>query len=84
MDMLKNKKILIGAIALIVAFTGWYFYSKASGNEGDVTVIVKKGEFEIEVVTSGELEAKTSKDIQGPTAMRVDSRRGSVRGGCTD
>ncbi|MEO8146676.1 MAG: efflux RND transporter periplasmic adaptor subunit [Bacteroidia bacterium] len=68
--MLKNKKVIIAAVLLIVALSGWYFYSRASANEGDVSVIVKKGEFEIEVVTSGELEAKTSKDIEGPTAMR--------------
>jgi RND family efflux transporter MFP subunit len=68
--MLKRKNIIIGSVLLLMLFGGWYVYSKTTVNEGDITVTIKKSDFEIAVVTSGELEAKTSKDIEGPTEMR--------------
>ena len=70
--MFKNKKVVITVAAAIVSLVVWYFYSKAAVNKEDILITVTKGDFEIAVVTSGELEAKNSKDIMGPPGLRTN------------
>jgi RND family efflux transporter MFP subunit len=63
----KLKGFSIGGILiLILAFIFWPEESseKLSGK-------VEKGNFKIEVNTSGELQAKKSEDIKGPTGLRA-------------
>lgn len=66
---IMNKRFII-AIAILIAFSiiFWYF----SGNKKDegISTVAKSGEFVISVVTSGELDAKTSTNIQGPEGLR--------------
>ncbi len=68
--MLKKRKLIIGIVALAVICGGWYLIARTSANKSDLAIEIKKSDFEIAVVTSGELEAKQSKDIEGPTEMR--------------
>ena len=66
-----KKKIIGGVIALIVIITGILVYnSGADTNTGDIIVPVKKGHFIIDIVTTGELEAKNSVKIMGPAQLR--------------
>lgn len=67
-----NKKRLIPIIAgvvvllvLIIAFTG-----SSDENSGDIIVSVQRGEFIVDIKTSGELEAKNSVSINGPSGLR--------------
>jgi multidrug efflux pump subunit AcrA (membrane-fusion protein) len=66
-----KKKLLIGAGILVVLLVGYYF---VRGNDGaettDIVANVKKGEFKIEIETTGELEAKNSVKITGPVGLR--------------
>ncbi|MGI9542976.1 MAG: efflux RND transporter periplasmic adaptor subunit, partial [Cyclobacteriaceae bacterium] len=41
------------------------------GDESDILVTAQKGTFQIDIVTTGELEAKNSVKIQGPNGLRA-------------
>lgn len=66
-----KKKLLIGAGVLVVLLVGYYF---VRGNDSaiatDVLATVKKGDFKVEIETTGELEAKNSVKISGPGGLR--------------
>lgn len=69
--MLKNKRILIfgGTFLLCVIL---FFLLQGSGGtvNSDIIVEVSNGEFIVEVTTSGELEAKNSTPVMGPSGLR--------------
>jgi len=66
-----TKKLLIGAGVLVVLLVGYYLVRGNDGAEAaDVIATVKKGEFRVEIETTGELEAKNSVKIQGPGGLR--------------
>ena len=66
MKLLKYKWLLIGTVTIIVLL--FIFWPKDEQNNLKATVT--KGNFKIEVNTSGELKAKESEDIKGPTSLR--------------
>lgn len=66
----QRKTILIVSIVSVVILLWLTVFRRSEKNEKDVFVPVKKGLFEITVFTTGELEAKNSTDIQGPTGIR--------------
>jgi len=67
MKLTKTHKIIIAAAALlIIAFIFWP-EEKIESLYGTV----QKGVFKIEVNTSGELQAKESENIKGPTSLRA-------------
>lgn len=67
-----NKKRLIVAISIIgvVAVVFLFFGSKSGDDTIDIYTNVKRGPFKVEIETTGELEAKNSVKIQGPSALR--------------
>ncbi|MCD9017396.1 efflux RND transporter periplasmic adaptor subunit [Parachryseolinea silvisoli] len=67
-----NKKLLIvgGIVTAVVLAAGFFFFRKSSQRGADVIVNVKQGTFRIEIETTGELEAKNSVKILGPTRLR--------------
>ena len=66
-----KSKILIGIIGAIVAIILiYYFTSSSSAETAGILVSVKKGEFVIDITTTGELEAKNSVEILGPKGTR--------------
>src|SRR4051812_12254312 len=68
---MKRKKIIIWSVAGIVLITAVFaFYSFHSADTSQVFTTVKKGPFEINVVTTGELSAKNSINIRGPEGIR--------------
>jgi hypothetical protein len=72
MGMFKNKKkirILITAASLVGLVWGIWFLSRDK-SEKSIYTPVKKGDFEIVVYTTGELEAKSSLNINGPEGLR--------------
>ncbi|MFT4757921.1 MAG: HlyD family secretion protein [Vicingaceae bacterium] len=57
--------IVASAIALLLFFILW-----PKDQQSNLKASVLKGNFKIEVNTSGELKAKESEDIKGPTSLR--------------
>lgn len=62
---------MIAAGIIVVMLAGFFVFNrtKASG-AADIIALVKKGEFRVEVETTGELEAKNSVKIMGPGSVR--------------
>ncbi len=67
--MNRKKYIYLIASILLLAIIAFFFFGK--NNKGEqITAIVKKGSFPIEVTTTGELVAKSSEKIYGPAGLR--------------
>ena len=67
---MKKKIIIIASVLIVIIIVVIYFTSKTKITD-NLTVKVTKGDFQINVVTSGELEAQNSEDIQGPAGLRT-------------
>lgn len=68
MKLNRTLFIAVGvALALLIAF--FIFRGAKAGETADILATVKKGEFRVEVETTGELEAKNSVKIIGPTGV---------------
>jgi hypothetical protein len=65
----RRKKWWILAVSVILTFSIWYFAGRGAA-EDNLTHTVKRGNFEISVFSSGELEARNSVSIDGPTGLR--------------
>jgi HlyD family secretion protein len=66
-----KRNILIGAGVVGVLLIGYFVVS--GGKDGEAASImasVKRGQFRVDIETSGELEAKNSVKIPGPTQLR--------------
>jgi multidrug efflux pump subunit AcrA (membrane-fusion protein) len=67
----KNKKLLIGITAIFILSGIFFFLTRIkSTDQKSLTAKVQKGDFEVTVFTTGELQAKESKNIDGPTGLR--------------
>ena len=66
-----KRNIIIGATAIVVLLVG-YFAVKGGKNKdaSEKLVSVEMGMFQVDVETTGELEAKNSVKIYGPTKLR--------------
>ncbi|MEO9484960.1 MAG: efflux RND transporter periplasmic adaptor subunit [Ekhidna sp.] len=68
--MKKNNKIaLIGGVA-IIAILVLVFSGSSSDATAEVVVDVEQGEFVVDIMTSGALDAKNSVPIKGPNGLR--------------
>ncbi|HMR56380.1 MAG TPA: RND transporter, partial [Cyclobacteriaceae bacterium] len=68
---MSKKNLLVIAGALIVVLIGYFFFKDDAGSDASVIMAdVKQGEFKVEIETTGELEAKNSVNIMGPSALR--------------
>lgn len=66
-----KRNLLIGAGAVTVLLIVYFFLGrKSSGSTADIITEVVRGPFKIEIETTGELEAKNSVKILGPTRLR--------------
>ena len=67
---MKRKNILIISVIAIALIIIWIF-SGSKNKSGDMLKVpVKKGLFEVTVTTTGELKAKNSQDVLGPSDLR--------------
>jgi len=66
-----KRNVLIGAGVVAVLLIG-YFVIRGNKNADTASIMatVKRGEFRVEIETTGELEAKNSVNIIGPTAVQ--------------
>lgn len=67
---MKSRKIIIAIAILAGLLLLWWSFSRDEEEEKLITVKAFVDEFEISVSSSGELMAKNSEDIIGPTNMR--------------
>ncbi|MCD4666024.1 MAG: efflux RND transporter periplasmic adaptor subunit [Bacteroidales bacterium] len=67
--MKKQIYIAIGVVILIIILL-WYFMGTETTSTETIEVEVKQGDFVIAVTTTGELEAKNSEKIYGPSGLR--------------
>lgn len=68
---MRKKKLIIIPVVILLIIAFWYFTrTEATGLE-QIKVPVERGDFVVSVYTSGELEAKDSERIQGPTGLRT-------------
>jgi len=66
----KRMWFIVGGVTLAL-FIVYYFVSGAKENKAsDLFATVKKGQFKVEIETTGELEAKNSVSILGPGGLR--------------
>jgi multidrug efflux pump subunit AcrA (membrane-fusion protein) len=67
-----NRKYLYAAAGIGVLLATYFFFGKTitGSDQEKLTAKVIKGDFEVTVFTTGELQAKSSLDIDGPTGMR--------------
>ena len=65
-----KKRIILSLITLGTLVVGYTFFKKNTEKSDDIFVEVKKGDFKVSVTSSGELYAKNSTKINGPTGMR--------------
>ncbi|MBC7920556.1 MAG: efflux RND transporter periplasmic adaptor subunit [Ferruginibacter sp.] len=64
-----KRNLLIATGGLLALTLLWYVTSAKEGASADLFVPVKKGQFEVVVTATGELEAKNSVRITGPSSM---------------
>ncbi len=65
-----KRKLIIGAGVAAVLLIAYFVVSGNRRNdEADILATVKQGKFKVEIETTGELEAKNSVKIIGPTAL---------------
>tara|TARA_R110000787_G_scaffold210882_8_gene320653 strand:+ start:3727 stop:4971 length:1245 start_codon:yes stop_codon:yes gene_type:complete len=68
---MKKKQVLIfGIPILIVLLFSYYFLGDSSDSDINLTIKVKKGDFISDVVTSGEAQSNSLKNIMGPSNLR--------------
>jgi len=68
--MMRSKIVWGVAIVVVIAMAFWLFRKNTAGSEADIFSSVKRGAFKIEIETTGELEAKNSVKILGPSQLR--------------
>jgi HlyD family secretion protein len=65
-----KKKIIAGSILLAIIIAIVYFANRSKKDTGEIIVPVKKGDFIVNVATTGELIAQKSVPIKGPEGLR--------------
>jgi HlyD family secretion protein len=66
---MKRPVYIIAGAALILIILLWYFFGSDGKSTETLETKVKWGQFKIAVTTSGELEAKSSENINGPEKL---------------
>ncbi len=68
---MRNKKNFIIPILIIIIGALWLVLRTETSGVEQIKVPVERGDFVISVYTSGELEAKSSENISGPSGLRT-------------
>lgn len=70
MNFFKNKKYLYSGIAVVLLFIVWLVFGSEASEAPAIYATPKQGVFEVNVSTTGELQAKNSTSIRGPEGIR--------------
>lgn len=63
-------KIIAGSLLLLAILSFLFFRSNSTSSATELVIRPQFGTFQIDIVTTGELEAKSSVDVLGPTGLR--------------
>lgn len=66
-----TKKIIYSVLAIGILIALWAFFGRETSEETNLFVDVEKGNFEVLVTTTGELQAKNSIRIRGPRGAQT-------------
>jgi multidrug efflux pump subunit AcrA (membrane-fusion protein) len=66
-----NWKTITIALSLLALIFFLFFKTNNSTTSSELFIQPKFGDFQIDIVTTGELEAKSSVDVSGPTGLRA-------------
>ena len=71
-NTLMAKKIIIPLVIIVLLLVGYFvFFNESASEEGaELTTRVKRDDLQIDVTVSGELEAKNSVQIMGPSGLQ--------------
>lgn len=67
---MKKRYWLLGGLGIVLIAVLIYASSDSDAENTDIIVKAQRGEFVVDVTTSGELEARNSVEIMGPTGLR--------------
>ena len=67
---MKNKFLYGGGAVIVLIILFFIFSGNKNSDTNDIMVTAEMGKFEVVITTTGELEAKNSVDIMGPTGLR--------------
>ncbi|PLW98974.1 MAG: RND transporter [Marinilabiliales bacterium] len=67
---MKNRYYLLIALGVIIVLIIWLSGGTGQSEDVSVKVTVERGDFAIDVTTTGELEARSSEKIYGPAGVR--------------
>jgi HlyD family secretion protein len=70
MSAIKKKLLWLTSGGAILLFSYFMLRGSDSGTQSDIITNVKQGQFKVEIEITGELEAKNSVKILGPTQLR--------------
>lgn len=73
--MKRKNTIILAVVAILFAALVWFFTSTDVSDDNTIAVMAKRGQFVIEVTTTGELEARSSENIMGPNANGLRNAR---------
>jgi multidrug efflux pump subunit AcrA (membrane-fusion protein) len=76
---MKRKPLLIIVGIIITAIVLWLIFRPGTSESELITSTVKQGDFEIKVTVTGELEAKNSENISGPSGLRMVGIWGDIK-----
>lgn len=68
---MKRNFIIAGGVVLALLIGYFVVRGNKTGDVADIMAVVKKGKFKVEIETTGELEAKNSVKILGPSGLRT-------------
>jgi multidrug efflux pump subunit AcrA (membrane-fusion protein) len=68
--MMKRSVLIAVGVAIVILTSYFTFRKNETSSAADILSAVKRGSFRIEIETTGELEAKSSVKILGPTKLR--------------
>lgn len=66
-----NKKVVVSTLAIMILAALWFFTRAGTSEMLDLFVDVQKGEFNVVVTTTGELQAKNSIRVRGPQGAQT-------------
>ena len=67
---MKKNLLITGGVAVGLIIVYFIFGGSSIEDNGDIIIEAQKGVFQVNVTTTGELEAKNSVKIMGPTGLR--------------
>lgn len=68
---MKSKPLFAVSGLIVLLAAAWFIFRPTTSKDADLIVPVKKGAFEVIVTASGELEAKNSVRVTGPSSLQA-------------